>query len=460
MGAEYYKDLLEPHYEGGHWIITADAAAGAIQNAQRLLDTGAAGVMVIGGTAGTGADMPEGVEVYILGTTGETMMDGIRAFQAALDEPPPQLCAAIDAWDPERSASVLANFLNSDGDLCGRRVLGASLPRWKALEDKMIVDDLFDRAGVERPPSVIVDSRDETAVNAALDRFGGPAGAVVVADNRKGWHGGGEYARYLAPTAQRDGTLAFFREHADEVRVAPFLQGTPCSIHGLVLPDRVLAFRPIEMLVYRRPGHDEFVYCGMDRLWDPPDEVRRMMREAVRRVGDLIRADVGYRGVFGIDGVCTRDGFLPTELNPRLTAGLGIQTQAAGNYPMGDINRAVIMGLDIDLRPGRLEAEIVAGADAKRGGRWLRPISHISLDESRAQPIRWDGVRWHRCEEDAASAVMHFGPSAQGALVFVRLDEDHGLPVGESIASIAAASFALADELWDTRIGELIPGTA
>ena len=76
----------------------------------------------------------------------------------------------------------------------------------------------------------------------------------------------------------------------------PFLRGTPCSIHGLVLPDRVLVFRPVELLIYRRPANDEFVYCGMDTVWDPPAAVRDEMRTAAGAVGSVIRQEVGYSG--------------------------------------------------------------------------------------------------------------------------------------------------------------------
>lgn len=54
------------------------------------------------------------------------------------------------------------------------------------------------------------------------------------------------------------------------------------------------------------------------------------MRDVARSVGALIRSEVGYLGAFGIDGVCTAEGFFPTELNPRLTGGLGMQAEAAG----------------------------------------------------------------------------------------------------------------------------------
>jgi mutator protein MutT len=458
MGADYYMELLTPLYAGRRWIITADAAAAATGMVQRIVDAGAEAVLVIAGNEGTGPQ--PATEVFIVGTTGTTMMDGIRAFASALDTPSPELSAAIDAFDPTGEATVLSNYLISTAEICGRSVYGMARPEWKALEDKMIVDGVWDRAGVDRAPSAIVDPAEESEVHAALLELGSGDGVVLVADNTEGWHGGGEYTRYLAPGTDPAPTLGFFAEHSRRVRIMPFLRGVPCSIHGLVTSDRVSVFRPVEMLVYRRADSDEFVYTGMNTVWDPPAPVRDQMRDAARSVGALIRNEVGYRGAFGIDGVCTATGFIPTELNPRLTSGLGIQADSSGSYPMGDINRAIIAGADVDLRLDELERDIVAGADATRTGRWLRPITHLSVTETTEQPIAYADSSWKPADEAEATATMSLGPSPQGALVYVKLAKNHGLAPGGSIAEIAAASFAVSDKMWDTRIGDLVPATA
>ena len=460
MGTDYYPEVLKPLYAGRRWIICDDVVAGAIALAQRLVDAGAKAVMVIAGSEGTGSHPLDDVEVFLTGATGKTMMDVVRAVAAAITTPSRELRAAVDVFDPTGEAMVLSNYLVPTGEVCGRNAYGASRPEWKSLEDKLIIDDLWDRAGVVRSPSVILKVEREAEVRTALRDVASADGAVLVADNTEGWHGGGEYTRYLAPGADLSPTLSFFAEHSRRVRIMPFLRGVPCSIHGLVTTDVVLVFRPAEMLVYRRASSDEFVYTGMNTVWDPPPAVRDQMRDVARSVGALIRSEVGYLGAFGIDGVFTAEGFFPTELNPRLTGGLGMQAEAAGQYSMGDVDRAVVAGLNVDLRLADLEREIVAGADASRSGRWLRPITHLSATETTEQPIAYDGSSWQPVDEDDATAIMSFGPSPQGALVFVKLTENHGLASADSIAKIAAASFAVSDELWGTRIGDLIPGTA
>lgn len=459
MGVEYYSELLESQYAGLKWIIISDVAAGAGTAAERILAAGAEAVLVIAGTRGTGPQPHPDIEVCITGATGTTLMGGIRAFARTVTDPSPAVCGAIEAFDPTGRAHVLSSYLIPAQEVCGRPVYGGARPEWKVLEDKLLIEEVWQRAGIERAKALIVESGDADAIDEAIRQVASADGAVLAADNTEGWHGGGEYTRYVAPGADRNQTFAFFSRHAQQVRVMPFLRGVPCSIHGLVGRESVLAFRPVEMLVYRRPGSDEFVYTGMATPWDPPIEGRELMREAIRAVGSVIRDDYGYRGAFGIDGVCTADGFLPTELNPRLTGGLGMQAQSAGGYPIGDINRAVIAGAPVDLRLGALEKEIVAGADATRGGRWSRPITHLSAAETTEQPLGYDGHAWAP-SESLTTATMSLGPSPQGALVAFKLGESHGLRVGDSIAEVAASSFAVSDQLWDTRVGRLIAGNA
>ena len=50
----------------------------------------------------------------------------------------------------------------------------------------------------------------------------------------------------------------------------PFLDGVPCSIHGMVLPDGTAVFRPVEIAILRDVARRRFVYGGLSTYWDPP----------------------------------------------------------------------------------------------------------------------------------------------------------------------------------------------
>lgn len=153
----------------------------------------------------------------------------------------------------------------------------------------------------------------------ATEALSGPLGAVWSGDARDGFNGGADFVRWVTDEAAADAALAFFAERCDHVRVMPFLDGVPCSIHGMVLPDGTAAFRPVEIAMLRDHAARTFVYGGLSTFWDPPVADRAEgMRSVAKRVGAHLAAAHGYRGAFGVDGVLTADGFRPTKLNPRL----------------------------------------------------------------------------------------------------------------------------------------------
>lgn len=73
--------------------------------------------------------------------------------------------------------------------------------------------------------------------------------------------------RWVRTAEQAAEAATFFALRCDQVRVMPFLEGIPCSIHGIVLPDGVLAVRPCEMVVLRRPGEATFHYAQAATFW-------------------------------------------------------------------------------------------------------------------------------------------------------------------------------------------------
>ncbi len=147
----------------------------------------------------------------------------------------------------------------------------------------------------------------------------------------------------------------------------PFLDGVPCSIHGIVFPQDVITLRPAEMIVLRTPG-DVFFYAGCASFFDPPDAEREAMRAIARTVGARLREEVAYRGAFTVDGVLTSDGFLPTELNPRNGAALNMMVKGAAELPFQLLLDAVVAGVDADWQPRALEDLLLAHADEHRAG--------------------------------------------------------------------------------------------
>jgi hypothetical protein len=235
-------------------------------------------------------------------------------------------------------------------------------------------------------------------------------GVVFCGDNREGFNGGASLVRWVVNEETFTSALAFLREQCDNVRVMPFLEGRPCSIHAFVTPDGTAVFRPCEMLVFR--DKHRFQYASAATYWDCPPVQAATMRQCAQRVASHLQATTGYRGMFTLDGVLTRDGFRPTELNPRVGAAFGQLVSGAG-LPFELMHYAAIEGLTIDWQPERLERAVLDYSATRRNGRAGmllpdRPSATTKLYlrdvEGQLQP----------CDPSDADLTTTYGPATAG----------------------------------------------
>jgi hypothetical protein len=452
----HWVDLADRFMGSHRWIIATEALAALTAGLRRLRENGLPTPLVIAGSEGTG-ELPEPgtAEVIVLGTSGPDgeapMMSGIRAFEAALRDLPDEVIERIRAWDPQGEARILTSFLDRETTIDGRPTVGARPEAWARLEDKLIADDLWAAAGVAHAPGrVVAATRAELpAAHADLDLG---MGTVWACDTTEGWHGGAEYLRWVRGEADLEPALEFVGRRARRARVMPFLDGVPCSIHGMVFPEAVAVFRPIELLTLREPEGGRLWYGGTASTWDPPESDREEMRAAARRVGAHLADSAGFRGAFTVDGVMTADGFRPTELNPRFGGGLFNVAQGSG-IPLVAIHRALIAGMEFDYRPADLERVAVAAADAGRVMRGMFAVDRPAV-ETEECPIRLDGGEVAEASAEDRNGSLVFGPAAHGGLVFVRIDPEH-TPSGVQAAPIVAAALRLAARRWGLPIPEL-----
>lgn len=444
-GADYYNDLLRAVFDGKKAIIAVDVLVAAGAQAARLRDLGVEPLLAIAGTHGTGTT-PDDVPYVLLAKDGApTIVENIRAFEHALLHLPDEALAAIERADPKREAIVLGSFFTPPVDIAGRRVYGGRPSSWDALEDKVAIEAFFDAAGITRAPSRIIAARD-------VPRAG--TNVVISGDAKEGFNGAAEYVRWIRTDDELDEAVAFFGKHCDEVRVMPFLEGIPCSIHGAVIGADVIALRPVEMITLRRPS-SRFLYAGCATYWDPPDADRDYMRDVARRVGITLRDRHGYRGAFTVDGVLTEDGFRPTELNPRAGAGTGPLTNPSG-VAFNFLNKAIIEGEDRDFRANDLEELLVTTADGQRAGG-----AYASLPGEPFEQATHNVVREHKSyriakEREDRDATITLGPSNLGRFALFAPDPAK-VEVGPSFAPRAVEGFGFMDDAFGTGFGPLEP---
>ena len=298
-----------------------------------------------------------------------SVTEEFRTLDRVVRTLPPVVVDAVEAFDP-RAEGVWwpGPFVTSDEPILGRPVLGGRPRAFLRLEDKLLAEEIWAAAGVAAAPHRVVRLDDDPR-----DATSGPAsgldtgwGTVWSGDARDGFNGGGNYVRWVRDAADAAAARAFFLPRCDRVRVMPFLEGVPCSIHGFVLPDGTAALRPVEIATLREETTRRFVYGGVSSWWDPAPADREEMRAVARRVGEQLRETSSYAGAFGVDGVLTADGFLPTELNTRMPAGLSTAGSVDLRF-LSLLQLALLAGHDTGLTAADVES-VVPLLDEHRSG--------------------------------------------------------------------------------------------
>ena len=302
----------------------------------------------------------------MLGIHSTDVLDDYRKLRRAIEDLPADLRRDIDSWDPSGTARfIFASPLADSVHAAGRRAYaGRPLP-WTALEDKVRIDGFWDAIGVRRAPSRIV-AADHDALRSAAKELDRGLGTVWAADARDGTHGSAMGLRWVRPGDDGRESFVSLRRMADRIRVMPFLDGIPASIHGIVFPDSVAVFRPVEMVVLRPTTGDRLHYAGCATAFDPLTDDRNAMRDLAYRVGAAVREAVGYRGPFGIDRILAEGGYLPTELNARAGGAMKRPLVQGAGLPLTPLCLAVTEGERLDYRPDLLQRAVVESTDAHR----------------------------------------------------------------------------------------------
>ena len=455
--AAYYRGLLRPSFRGRRWLLFGGPVVGLVPLAHELRHLGGERPFLLGSCLGTGElPAPDFAETASFDLHVASIREEFTRYESLLRRVPAETAQAIERWDPEGRARATGLIsMSVVPDVAGRTTYGGRRSEWLALEDKTYIDEFWRAAGVACVPSEVVALTND-AVRAAIDRLDRGAGVVLAGDARDGIHGGAEGVRPIWNEAHLAAALHELRDHHASVRVMPYLEGQPCSIHGIVFPNGasvgVSVFRPVEMVTLSHRETGRFQYAGLSTFWDPPTPAREAMRALARQVGQALAQHHHYRGPFAIDGVLCAEGFRPTELNSRFGAGLGPQAFAVPTLPLSSLCLAASEGEALDYRPELLEAIVTEEADKQRSGRgsaWFaepceRPGQHALVETQ-------EGYRSAR-EGETPDATVLVGPSAIGTFVNFVPDADRLAP-GGALAPRVALAFQWADRELGMSIG-------
>ena len=409
-------------------------------------------VLVVSTARGAGAVPDEGecLVVEVPPPPAASVTDELRVHDRLARRLPDHAVAAVEAFDPDRRGIWFTSpFVTTDEPILGRPVTGGRPASFLALEDKMLADEIWAAADVPCAPYLIVPV-DEDALAAATEAVAGPLGAVWAGDARDGFNGGGNYVRWVRDGRDRAAARGFFLPRCDRVRVMPFLDGVPCSIHGFVLPDGTAALRPVEIAILRDPATRRFVYGGLGTFWDPPEADREEMRDAVRRVGAHLQAAHGYRGAFGIDGVLTAEGFRPTELNTRMSAGVSTLAEVDRRF-FTFLQAALVAGVDPGVTAADVEG-LVPLMDAQRTGKAVAVGEGTKVGGDFRFPVAWDGRAFSRATAETGNTLA-VADTPNG--FFAKVDPCVALAPGQRLAEVNAALLSFVDGEYGSEFGAL-----
>jgi hypothetical protein len=439
-------------------ICGFEVLAGLTSMVARLRRWGSQRPLLLADGVGTGAlPVADEAEVALLEPAPfDTLTEQVRARTRPLDRLTPALVAAVERYDPDRAAVWWVSPVTPNAPLLGRRVLGGRPPSQAALENKLLVDEMLDAISATRAPSASSDASYQ-ALSAATEDVVARAGAAEVVwagDNRDGINGGGDYVRWIHDHDQARAAADFFAAHCDRVRVSPFLEGVPCSIHAIVLPDGIVVLRPVELICLLRRHDGRFAYAGMGTSWDPAPSDAAEMRALARDLGRHLQRAHGYRGAFGVDGVLTADGFRVTELNPRFSGGLTRLAGAAPGAQLELVHVNALIGRDIDRPASEVEDRALQLLEANRfvdvvgmSGTNAPETTYVRV---RAGPTRLEIAD----DEQGGVAAVRWGPSGSGVGSFVRLTvDDEAITRGARGAPYGVLLYEFADRTWGTRFG-------
>ncbi len=486
------RDRLRAIFEPGRWLTVAEVAQSAVGAATRLVSmTGRDPhdyVLALAGRQGVGT-LDDSIRVFSLDVPeGGNILEGIRLAHAALEELPVHIQAEVDAWDPDHQARVIQPFTSSGHHIAGRPVFAGRRPEWEALEDKLAILDVWDAAGVTQAPSRVVELADGDAVAAAHGELAGPMGTVWAVDNDAGWHGGITGTHWVPTESRVTGLRQDLASRHRRARIMPFLDGVPCSIHGMVVGGEVISFRPGEMLVYREPSVPKLIYGRSANFWEPPDELTAAMTAAAEAVGRDLQQRVDFRGVFTLDGVAGSsiggcEGFVPTEVNMRYGAALPtvLPTVDGTGISLYFTNLAEVAGelrgQEYDIGPGDLQRWVRDRLSERGESRIMMFVAngpdHDQLTASvwAVEPLDPElGVtaevelRVASAAEDvevtpAAGghlpvATAQWGPAGERGIIFVELDADT-VPTGPIVAPQALCILRSLDNHWNLGLPKL-----
>lgn len=354
------------------------------------------------------------------------------------------LSRAADAFDQDRKAALLLPD-PLDPPAAGTRLrIGRRHAAYRLLEDKTTVDTVWDLIAVPRATSIVADlDTDLAALGSLVDRGSGVVCSMQSAGTSRAgadgvtWWRSGDAPRTSAGQQGGNG----------RVRLMPLIEGLPVRLHGLVLPTSVVGFRPMEVVALPRTGHGTFLCAGAVSTLDGTYDLAGQ----TECIGEALRTRFSYVGAFAVDGILTGNGFVPTDLNPRLTSAMEDSTPDL-RVLLHAANLLVREGID----PGRELVCFLAEEIFSRRAQYTiyGAATRAHASAASCAGVRWDGGTIVAVRDGESAGHLFLTPSVRGWQLTARLSVDQ-FPANGPLGPLAVEVFRFCDRVWGTDFGEL-----
>ncbi|WNO67456.1 hypothetical protein RPQ02_28405 [Streptomyces sp. AM2-3-1] len=446
-------EAMGSFYRGRKVILVGQPLSQYARQIEALHAAGAQRPFVVASGPGPGPAPQPPVEHYMVRLSTASHTETSRSTEALLTDPPAALRAALDAYDPERTALVLCEANINVAEFCGRRIADAQPAVLARIADWEEEDRLWATVGVSRPPSSVVRA-EAVELARAHEQHNLGHGTLWRADPRAGMHVAMEQTRLVNDPAEFARAAAWAQSHSERIQVSSFVEGIPVALNGFVLADGTAVLRPYEELLFRQGEHLRFAGCSTH--FDPSLGDRDHLRGLVADVGAYLFSTFGFRGAFHVSGLLGSAGFVPHALVPRAGSAMGLMTRFLPYLPL--MQAVIVHGNDTKLRAADLEMALLERLESQRcAAIAMHTLVKPDQDVRTLWLVRGENtVRAARGSDHSDACLVHSRTEGDGALVALIAGPSFA-GLGECVAPLVSQAFALADERWGTGIGALTP---
>lgn len=255
-----------------------------------------------------------------------------------LSDPPIEFLSWLNKIDPQKKAIIVGTPWTNIPSVAGRRMLGFRESHLDKIEDKVWIDSFLKKHELASPRSTIVKSENIVRFYKTCDGYF--ENSVVSGEFRNESSSGGKDLFYKTKGCLPKERLVSYARNFRNLRVSEYVLGTPVSIIGMVFNRYVAAFRPIEIITLFNKTSNSILFSGSTTYHCLSERNINELTLHCKKIGEILKKDFGYRGIFSIDGVYSNELFKVTEINPRHASGLGVKSSSS-SFPFYLFNRLV-----------------------------------------------------------------------------------------------------------------------